>query len=100
MTARIERARGTHDVIPAEMPLWMRVTGEIDLNQVDLPDPLAMERLPGTDLWTVTTVLPEGSRVEYQIEVRRGARHEQFNDPLNPRLEPVINATLPATEKA
>ncbi|HJX75447.1 MAG TPA: ATP phosphoribosyltransferase regulatory subunit, partial [Gaiella sp.] len=30
MTARIERARGTHDVIPAEMPLWMRVTGEIE----------------------------------------------------------------------
>ena len=53
---------------------------------VGLPDPLAMKRLPGTDLWAVTTVLPEGSRVEYQIEVRRGARHEQFNDPLNPRL--------------
>jgi histidyl-tRNA synthetase len=30
VTARIERARGTHDVIPAEMPLWMRVTGEIE----------------------------------------------------------------------
>ena len=53
---------------------------------VGLPDPLAMKQLPGTDLWAVTTVLPEGSRVEYQIEIRRGARHEQFNDPLNPRL--------------
>jgi enterochelin esterase family protein len=53
---------------------------------VGLPDPLPMKRLPGTDLWAVTTVLPAGSRVEYQIEVRRGARHEQFNDPLNPRL--------------
>lgn len=28
-TPRIERPRGTHDVVPAEMPLWERVTGEI-----------------------------------------------------------------------
>ena len=68
--------------------LWR---GEADGAQVrhrvvGLPDPLPMKRLPGTDLWAVTTVLPEGSRVEYQIEIRRGARHEQFNDPLNPRL--------------
>jgi histidyl-tRNA synthetase len=27
--ARIERPRGTHDVVPAEMPQWDRVTGEI-----------------------------------------------------------------------
>ena len=27
---RIERPRGTHDVIPAEMPAWQRVTGEIE----------------------------------------------------------------------
>ena len=27
---RIERPRGTHDVIPAEMPLWQRVTGEVE----------------------------------------------------------------------
>jgi enterochelin esterase family protein len=68
--------------------LWR---GEADGAQVrhrvvGLPDPLPMQMLPGTDLWAVTTVLPEGSRVEYQIEIRRGARHEQFNDPLNPRL--------------
>lgn len=53
---------------------------------VGLPDPLRMKRLAGTDLWAVTTVLPEGSRVEYQIEIRRGEQYEQFNDPLNPRL--------------
>ncbi|MDV3222152.1 alpha/beta hydrolase-fold protein [Intrasporangium sp.] len=53
---------------------------------VGLPDPLGMKRLAGTDLWAVTTVLPEGSRVEYQIEIRRGEQYEQFNDPLNPRL--------------
>jgi histidyl-tRNA synthetase len=27
---RIERPRGTHDVIPAEIPMWERVTGEIE----------------------------------------------------------------------
>ena len=27
---RIERPRGTHDVVPAEMPRWRRVTGEIE----------------------------------------------------------------------
>jgi histidyl-tRNA synthetase len=27
---KIERPRGTHDVVPAEMPLWERVTGEIE----------------------------------------------------------------------
>jgi histidyl-tRNA synthetase len=28
--ARIERPRGTHDVVPAEMGQWLRVTGEIE----------------------------------------------------------------------
>ena len=28
--AKIERPRGTHDVLPAEQPLWRRVTGEIE----------------------------------------------------------------------
>jgi histidyl-tRNA synthetase len=27
---KIERPRGTHDVVPAEQPLWPRVTGEIE----------------------------------------------------------------------
>ncbi|HZO48872.1 MAG TPA: histidine--tRNA ligase [Gaiellaceae bacterium] len=30
MTARFEAPRGTHDVLPAEQPLWQRVTGEIE----------------------------------------------------------------------
>jgi enterochelin esterase family protein len=53
---------------------------------VGLPDPLEMRRLPDTDLWAATTVLPEGSRVEYQLETRRGDHYERFNDPLNPRV--------------
>ncbi len=27
---KIERPRGTHDVVPAEMPLWAHVTGEVE----------------------------------------------------------------------
>jgi enterochelin esterase-like enzyme len=53
---------------------------------VGLADPLPMKRLPDTDLWAVTTTLPSGSRVEYQLETRRGDHYETFNDPLNPRL--------------
>ena len=53
---------------------------------VGLPDPLEMKRLHDTDLWAATTVLPETSRVEYQLETRRGEQYVRFNDPLNPRL--------------
>ena len=30
MSGKIERPRGTHDVVPAEMPLWQLVTGEVE----------------------------------------------------------------------
>ncbi|MEI7759342.1 MAG: histidine--tRNA ligase [Thermoleophilia bacterium] len=30
MSGKIERPKGAHDVVPAEMPLWRRVTGEIE----------------------------------------------------------------------
>ena len=53
---------------------------------VGLPDPMVMKRVGATDLWAATSLLPEGSRVEYQIEVRRGEHYERFNDPLNPRI--------------
>lgn len=68
--------------------LWRGHADEVRVRHrvVGLPDPLPLAPLSGTDLWFVTTVLPEGSRVEYQIEVRRGDGWEQFNDPLNPRL--------------
>lgn len=51
---------------------------------VELPDRIPLRRLRGTDLWYVVLQLPEGSRVEYQIEWRRGHDHDRFNDPLNP----------------
>ena len=58
--------------------VWVRhrVTG--------LPDPLPLRRLRGVDLWSVVLELPEGSRVEYQLEIRRGETFERINDPLNP----------------
>jgi enterochelin esterase-like enzyme len=52
---------------------------------VGLPGRLPMRRLPGTDLWYGVLDLPEGSRLEYQIETRRGEHAERVNDPLNPR---------------
>jgi enterochelin esterase-like enzyme len=51
-----------------------------------LPDHMPLRRLHGTDLWYVVLELPEGSRVEYQLEVARGGQRERLNDPLNPRL--------------
>ncbi len=53
---------------------------------VGLPDPLRMRRVGASDLWAVTTVLPVGSRVEYQVETVRGSTVVRFNDPLNTRL--------------
>jgi enterochelin esterase-like enzyme len=51
-----------------------------------LPDHLPLRRLRGTDLWYAVLELPDGSRVEYQLEVVRGGQRERVNDPLNPRL--------------
>jgi len=53
---------------------------------VGLPEQIPMRRLHGTDLWYLVLELPEGSRVNYQIEVRRGEHVERINDPLNPKL--------------
>jgi hypothetical protein len=53
---------------------------------VGLPDRMPLRRLRGTDLWYVVLELPEGSRVEYQLEVARGGERSRFNDPLNPRI--------------
>jgi enterochelin esterase-like enzyme len=48
--------------------------------------PVPLRRVDGTDLWYVIIDLPEGSRVEYQLETSRGGQYERFNDPLNPHL--------------
>ncbi len=51
-----------------------------------LPERIPLRRLHGTDLWYAVVELPEGSRVEYQIEVSHGEQRERINDPLNPRV--------------
>ena len=51
-----------------------------------LPDHLPLRRLRGTDLWYAVLELPDGSRIEYQLEVVRGGHRERMNDPLNPRV--------------
>ena len=39
---------------------------------VGLPEHIPMRKLRGTDLWYLVLELPEGSRVNYPLEVRRG----------------------------
>jgi enterochelin esterase-like enzyme len=53
---------------------------------VGLPELLPLRRMWGTDLWYLVLELPEGSRVNYQLEVRRGEHVERINDPLNEKL--------------
>ncbi|MFN2625698.1 MAG: alpha/beta hydrolase-fold protein [Mycobacteriales bacterium] len=47
---------------------------------------LELSQLPGTDLWALVVELPEGSRMEYKLEVDHGDYSELIDDPLNPRL--------------
>jgi len=51
-----------------------------------LPSAVPLQRLAGTDLWYHVLELPEGSRVEYKLEITRGAEVTWIRDPLNPRL--------------
>ncbi|KPJ78794.1 MAG: esterase [Gemmatimonas sp. SG8_23] len=51
-----------------------------------LPTAAPFTRITGTDLWFYVLELPEGSRVEYKIEVRSGRHSNWIRDPLNPRI--------------
>ena len=48
-----------------------------------LPSSQAFTRMPRTLLWHLTVDLPENSRVEYKLEIARGAAHRLVHDPLN-----------------
>ncbi len=83
---------GRHEVPLAEGP---RVTflyrGEADAVRLrhwifGLTTTGSLHRIRGTDLWYDVLDLPEGSRVEYKLEVVRGAHTEWVQDPLNPHL--------------
>ncbi len=45
-----------------------------------------LQPLKDTDLWAVTIDLPEGSRIEYKLELQRNGNRELIIDPLNPVL--------------
>jgi enterochelin esterase family protein len=66
--------------------LWRGEADEVVLHHsiFRFHGPVPLRRVDGTDLWYVIIDLPEGSRVEYQLEITRGGQHERFNDPLNP----------------
>jgi enterochelin esterase-like enzyme len=88
--AAVDRFLARHDVPIVEGSrctfLFRGEADEVHLVHriVELPERLPLRRLRGTDLWYLVLELPSGSRVEYQLEIVRGGRHEQVNDPLNP----------------
>lgn len=51
-----------------------------------LPTAEPFERIAGTDLWYHLLELPEGSRVEYKLEVAEARGVHLVQDPLNPLL--------------
>ena len=90
--AAIDRFLTRHEVPIVEGArctfLFRGEADEVHLVQriLGLPDRLPLRRLWGTDLWYLVLELPQGSRVEYQIELVRGDHHERINDPLNAKL--------------
>lgn len=90
--ASIDRFLARHEVPIVEGDrctfLWRGEADEVFLVQriVGLPERLPLRRLWGTDLWYLVLELPAGSRINYQVEVRRGEHTERGNDPLNPKL--------------
>jgi enterochelin esterase-like enzyme len=90
--AAIDRFLARHEVPVVEGDrctfLWRGEADEVFLVQriVGLPERLPLRRVWGTDLWYLVLELPAGSRINYQVEVRRGEHVERGNDPLNPKL--------------
>ena len=90
--AAVDRFLARHEVPIVEGArctfLFRGEADEVHLVQriLGLPDRLPLRQLWGTDLWYLVLELPEGSRVEYQIELVRGDHHERINDPLNAKL--------------
>lgn len=90
--AAVDRFLARHEVPIVEGDrctfLWRGEAEEVHVVQriVGLPERLPLRRVWGTDLWYLVLELPAGSRINYQVEVRRGERVERGNDPLNPKL--------------
>ena len=90
--AAVDRFLARHEVPIVEGPrctfLYRGEADEVFLTQriVGLPELLPLRRLRGTDLWYLVLELPQGSRVNYQLEIRRGDQSERINDPLNEKV--------------
>lgn len=90
--AAVDRFLARHEVPIVEGDrctfLWRGAADAVHLVQriVGLPDRIPLRPVHGTDLWSVVLELPEGSRVNYQLEVRHGEYVECTNDPLNPKV--------------
>ena len=90
--AAVDRFLARHEVPIVEGErctfLWRGEADAVHLVQriVGLPDRIPLRRLRGTDLWYAVLELPEGSRINYQLEVRHGEYVECTNDPLNPKI--------------
>jgi enterochelin esterase family protein len=89
--AAVDGFLATHDVPIVEGRhctfLFRGEADEVHLAQriLGLPSRLPMRRIAGTTLWYIVLKVPEGSRINYQMEVRLGEHVERFNDPLNPK---------------
>ena len=93
----IDEATVNHFLADREVPileghhctfLFRGEADEVFLAQriVGLPGRLAIRRVAETTLWYLVLRVPQKSRINYQIEIRRGEHVERFNDPLNPKL--------------
>jgi enterochelin esterase-like enzyme len=90
--AAVDRFLATHDVPIVEGRhctfLFRGEADEVHLAQriLGLPSRLPMRRIYATTLWYIVLKVPDGSRINYQLEVRRGDHVERFNDALNHKL--------------
>jgi enterochelin esterase family protein len=90
--AAVDRFLARHEVPIVEGDrctfLWRGEADAVHVVQriVGLPDRIPLRRLWGTDLWYAVLELPEGSRINYQLEVRHGDHVESTGDPLNPKV--------------
>ena len=90
--AAVDRFLAKHEVPIVEGRhvtfLFRGEADEVHLSQriLGLPNRLPMRRVPASTLWYIVLKVPEGSRINYHIEVRHGDDLERCNDPLNPKL--------------
>ena len=75
VSRRIERPRGTHDILPSEQPLWRRVTGEMErLCALYGYRPIQTPVFEDTELFARTSGAGLGRRPEGDVHVRRPLR--------------------------